>query len=297
MTLSDILVLLRGGGDLATGVAVRLHRAGFSVLITELPQPLTVRRGAAFGQAVYAGETTVEGITARLAEDPLIGVGYSLMGEVPVVVDPEGTAIRNLRPPIVVDGRMAKSPLDSGLNQAPLVIGLGPGLVAGEHCHAVVETNRGHDLGRVLWKGRAQEDTGHPEPVAGQGVERVLRAPASGEVHGLLKIGDRVEAGELIARVGEAEVRAAFSGVLRGLMHDGVRVPQGMKIGDLDPRGARELCFTVSDKARAVGGGVLEAILAHEPTRATLFNPEGVAAPPAPDRLVDRIFPGPGLGR
>jgi len=289
LNLSDTLVLLRGGGDLATGVAVRLFRAGFSVLIAELPQPLTVRRGAAFGEAVFSGEVTVEGITARLADDPMVGVGYSLMGEVPVVVDPGGLSIQQLKPPILVDARMAKESLDTQMDQATLVIGLGPGFVAGRQCHAVIETNRGHDLGRVIWQGSAQGDTGAPEPIAGYSVERVLRSPAEGVVNGRKEIGDRVEAGDLIATVGESELRAPFAGVLRGLEHDGVHVSAGLKVGDLDPRGVREYCFTVSDKARAVGGGVLEAILAYEPSRALLLNPPGVGQPPGDD-LFDRIF-------
>lgn len=289
MNLSDTLVLLRGGGDLATGVAVRLFRAGFSVLIAELAQPLTVRRGAAFGEAVFSGEVTVEGITARLADDPMVGVGYSLMGEVPVVVDPGGLSIQQLKPPILVDARMAKESLDTHMDQATLVIGLGPGFVAGRHCHAVIETNRGHDLGRVIWQGSAQGDTGEPEPIAGYSVERVLHSPAEGVVNGRKEIGDRVEAGDLIATVDESEMRAPFAGVLRGLVHDGVHVSAGLKVGDLDPRGVREYCFTVSDKARAVGGGVLEAILAYEPSRALLLNPPGVGQPPGDD-LFDRIF-------
>lgn len=270
MSLDDILCIIRGGGDLATGVAVRLHRSGFAVLVTELPQPLAVRRAAAFAEAVYTGRVTVEGITAVLAEDAMIGLGVSLVGEIPVVVDPEGRSIRDLRPQVLIDARLAKVNLGTSIDAAPLVVGLGPGFTAGLDCHAVVETNRGHNLGRVIWEGVAEPDTRAPEAVSGFGVERVLRAPGTGTLRSVKGIGDPVAEGDLIATVGGAELRAPFAGVLRGLVHDGLVVEAGLKVGDLDPRGLRELCFTVSDKARAIGGGVLEAILAFPATRALL---------------------------
>jgi xanthine dehydrogenase accessory factor len=258
--LSDTLVVIRGGGDLATGVAHRLHRAGFTVMVTELPQPLCVRRAVSFAEAVYAGAITVEGVTARLAPDPASGMVYAVMNEVPVVVDRDNTALRQMRPPIVVDARMAKRPLDTALSDARLVIGLGPGFTAGLDCHAVIETNRGHHLGRVLWSGGAEPDTGVPEAVRGFNVERVLRAPRAGVITGRKQIGEAVRVGEVIAQVERVPIIAQFDGVLRGLLHDGVPVTAGMKVGDLDPRGVREHCFTISDKARAVAGGVLEAI-------------------------------------
>ncbi len=274
------LVLLRGGGDLATGVAVRLHRAGFPVMIAELPQPLAVRRAVAFSEAVYAGGITVESVAACLAADPAAGRRCALRGEIAVVVDPNGESVHSLRPPILIDARMAKRPLDTRPEQASLVIGLGPGFVAGVHCHAVVETNRGHHLGRVYWQGGAEPDTGQPEPVRGYHVERVLRAPTAGILQGRRQIGEKLQAGDLIATVDGAELRAPFAGVLRGLIHDGLAVAAGLKVGDLDPRGLPETCFTISDKARAVGGGVLEAVLAHGPTRALLLGPPGAAHPP-----------------
>lgn len=262
MRLANTLVLLRGGGDLASGVAHRLHRAGLRVLITELPQPLCVRRAVSFAEAVYAGSLTVEGVTARLAPDLVTAQTLLERGEIAVIVDPEGLTLRQMRPAIVVDGRLAKKRLDTRLSDAPLVIGLGPGFVAGEDCHAVVETNRGHNLGRVYWQGAAEPDTGQPEPVHGFAGQRVLRAPGAGVFTGRRAIGDRVSAGEVIATVDGQPIVAPFDGVLRGLLHDGLPVTTSLKVGDLDPRGNREHCFTISDKARSVGGGVLEAILA-----------------------------------
>ena len=269
LSLSDILVLIRGGGDLATGVAHRLHRAGVTVIVTELPQPLAVRRAVSFAEAVYAGRVTVEGVTAHLAPDPMVGITYTVFNEIPVVVDVEDTVLARMRPPIVVDARLAKKNLGTHLTDAKLVIGLGPGFTAGVDCHAVVETNRGHNLGRVYWAGSAEPNTGEPELVRGVAGQRVLRAPRDGIFKERVEIGDLVKAGDVLAEVvdplqgvdGEP-IRAQFDGVVRGLLHDGLRVTAGMKVGDLDPRGVREYCFLISDKARAVGGGVLEAILA-----------------------------------
>ena len=262
MNLSDTLVLLRGGGDMATGAAHRLHAAGLPLLITELAQPLAVRRAVSFAEAVYAEAVTVEGVTARLAPDPMIGMAYTVVNEIPVVVDEDDTVLGRMRPPIVVDARMAKTNLGTQITDAPLVIGLGPGFTAGEDCHAVVETDRGHNLGRVYWEGSAEPDTGEPEPVRGFAGSRVLRAPGEGVFMGRFEIGELVKKGQVVGEVEGKLIKAKFDGVLRGILHDGVRVTAGMKVGDLDPRGVRGYCFSISDKARAVGGGVLEAILA-----------------------------------
>jgi xanthine dehydrogenase accessory factor len=260
--LSDYLVVVRGGGDLGTGVAHRLVRSGFTVMVTELAQPLAVRRAVSFAEAVYSGHVMVEGITARLANDAMLGLAFTAVGEVPVLLDLADDVVARMRPAIVVDARLAKRNLGTRPEDANLVIGLGPGFTAGQDCHAVVETNRGHNLGRVYWEGSAEPDTGQPEPVQGKAGQRLLRAPADGEFQGHKAIGDAVQAGEVLASVDSQPIVAQFAGVLRGLLHDGVPVKMGMKVGDLDPRGVREYCFLISDKARSIGGGVLEAALA-----------------------------------
>lgn len=259
--ISSTLVLIKGAGDLASGVAFRLHRAGFPVVMTELPQPLVVRRAVAFAEAVYAGETQVEGIVARRAESADQVPALFAQGVIPVFVDPEGRLVSVLRPQVLVDGVMAKRNTGTRISDAPLVVALGPGFTAGVDCHAVIETNRGHNLGRVLWKGTAEPDTKEPAPVAGFRAQRVLRAPCDGVLRAHKAIGDWVKAGEVVAQVGDCEIVAPFDGFLRGLIHDGVQVSAGLKVGDVDPRARREHCFTVSDKSLAIGGGVLEAIL------------------------------------
>ena len=262
------LVLIRGAGDLASGVALRLHRCGFPVVMTEIAQPLAVRRSVAFAQAVFDGVCAVEEVAGRrCAIDEALAVIAA--DTVAVIVDPEGEAIAALRPPVVVDAIMAKRNTGTHLTDAPLVVALGPGFAAGSDCHAVIETNRGHDLGRVLWQGSAEADTGTPGDLPGVGKRgsRVLRAAAAGHVIGRIDIGDRVAEGETIATIRAdgtdlAFVTAPFAGVLRGLIHPSVTVSSGMKIGDLDPRADAAYCYTTSDKSLAIGGGVLEAILA-----------------------------------
>ena len=262
MLFEPYLVCVRGGGDLATGVAYRLFRAGFPVVILELPQPLVIRRAVSFAQAVYAGESQVEGVDARLTAGVDEAVAPTKSGTIAVMVDSAGYAIPRLNPTVLVDARMLKaSGGDTSPDQALLVVALGPGYTVGRDCHAVIETSRGHDLGRVLWQGRAAPDTGIPGSVKGRSGDRVLRAPTAGAVQSVVQIGDSVSSGQLIATVGGEPLRAPFAGVLRGLLHDGVPVPAGKKIGDVDPRGVRRHCFTISDKALAVGGGVVEAIL------------------------------------
>ncbi len=258
----SFVVLIKGAGDLGTGVAHRLHRVGMRVVVTELPQPLVIRRPVAFANAVYEGAVTVEGVTARRValDEGEIATTWG-RGEVPVVVDPAGLAVQVLRPDVVVDAILAKRNTGTRITDAPAVIALGPGFTAGVDCHAVVETERGHYLGRVIWEGAARPNTGVPGEVGGQTARRVLRAPAGGLLQGVGRIGDVVREGETVALVAGQPIQSPFAGVLRGLLHDGVPVRAGMKVGDVDPRGKPEYCFTISDKARAVGGGVLEAIL------------------------------------
>ena len=270
-----MIVIIRGGGDLASGVTLRLHRVGLQVVITELAQPLAVRRLACFAEAVYAGETVVEGVTARRINDPtdaLRIIQVLAKGQIPVLIDPQGASIRHLHPGVVVDGRMLKQRVPLIPEQVGLIIGLGPGFTAGENCHAVVETKRGHMLGRVYWDGPAEADTGVPEGVEARRAERVLRAPVDGTLNAHAQICDQLEADQLIADVSGVEIRAPFKGALRGLLHDGLEVRAGLKIGDLDPRCEAKYCSLVSDKALAVAGGVLEAILSRRELRAGLWR-------------------------
>jgi xanthine dehydrogenase accessory factor len=266
------LILLRGGGDLASGVAYRLRRAGLPVVITELPKPLAVRTTVSYGMAAIYGAVIIEGIRAqRAALDDLPSLHAMLdAGIIPVLIDPDGASIAALEPAVIVDGRMAKAPQDTHIDQAPLVVALGPGFTAGEDCHAVIETNRGHHLGRVYWRGSAEPDTGLPASVGGRQAERVLRAPCDGLVTQVAVVGRVLQEGQLIARVGACPIHAPFAGVLRGLLDDDTPVTAGMKIGDLDPRAQREHCFTISDKSLAIGGGALEAILTVPLIRAIL---------------------------
>jgi xanthine dehydrogenase accessory factor len=265
-----VVVLIYGGGDLASGVAARLVRAGFRVAIVELPQPLAVRRSVSFASAVYEGEFVVEGIRAVHVEH-LEGVDKLFdHGNIPVLVDPNLEARKKLLPDVIVDARMTKKEPEYSHPAAPLVIGLGPGFIAGENCHAVIETMRGHYLGRVYWQGGAAPDTGLPESVQNHQAERVLRAPATGTLNNLVDIGDFVKQGDTIAIVEGQPVKANFNGLLRGLLYNGIRVQEGMKIGDLDPRTDGRMYQHISDKALAVGGGVLEAILSVSEIRSKL---------------------------
>ena len=257
-----VLVLIKGAGDLASGAAYRLKRSGFPLIMTELPTPLMVRRAVCFGEAVYSGQVTVEGITARRVESVAEAEGLAYSDVIPVLVAPQPEIVPTLKPQVLVDAIMAKVNTGTAIHDAPLVIALGPGFTAGQECHAVIETNRGHWLGRVIDAGQTEPDTGQPGAVKGQLADRVLRAPAEGHVIAVANLGDRLQAGQLIATVAGHEVRAPFAGVLRGLVHSQVPLTKGFKIGDLDPRGVARHCFTISDKSLAVGGGVLEAILA-----------------------------------
>lgn len=248
---------MRGGGDLSSGVAMRLYRAGFKIIIAELPNPLAVRRTVSFSEAVYDGMTTIEGVTARKADTFEEAFALAGLGVIPVIADPQLEILRNRPISVLVDARLLKRESDTRLDGAQLVIGLGPGFTCGQNCHAVVETQRGHFLGRVYWKGSASADTGQPEGDP----RRVLRAPADGLIASTMRIGDYIETGGLIASIEGKDIRAPFGGVLRGLIRPGVSVQKGVKIGDIDPRGDPAYCYSVSDKALAVGGGVLEAIL------------------------------------
>lgn len=259
-----MVVLIRGGGDLASGVALRLHRCGLRVLISELAQPLAVRRRVSFAEAVYSGSIDVEGCVARRVTNPAdIALATRIMaeGQIPVLIDPDGAAARHFSPSVVVDARMLKQQIKRGPYSTKLLIGLGPGFLAGDNCDAVIETSRGIAMGHVIWKGSAEQNTCLPETVAERREERVLRAPADGIVVAYAEIGDRMEPGQTVAEVAAQPVTASFKSILRGLIHPGICVKKGVKIGDLDPRLNPSACIQVSDKSLAVGGGVLEAIL------------------------------------
>ena len=261
LSVSDIIVLVRGGGEMASGIAYRLHRCHMKVLITEVAAPTTVRRTVAFAEAVYRGRQTIEGVEAVRVSSAADASAAWEKGAIPLFVDPEAKVREAIHPQVVVDAIMAKRETGTNTSYAPLVIGVGPGFVAGVHAHAVVATHRGHNLGRVLWQGQAEQDTGIPAPVAGYTDERVLRAPKNGLFKTLREIGDTVQAGEVVAQVDGQPVCAEIRGILRGMLKDGIGVEKGIKAGDIDPRGEAEYCCLISDKARAIAGGVLEAIL------------------------------------
>ena len=256
-----MLVLIKGAGDLATGTAVRLYRAGIKVVMTEVAQPTAVRRTVAFSQCMYDGAAQVEGISARRAEDAGAARRALERGEVPVLCDPEAAILRELSFDGVVDAILAKRNLGTRITDAPVVIGVGPGFTAGVDCHAVVETMRGHTLGRVIHAGSALPNTGIPGLIGGFAGERVLRAPAGGVFHQLLDIGAQVRQGDVAATVNGVPMRCTLDGILRGILAEGTTVHEGMKAGDIDPRCELRHCFCASDKALAVGGGVLEALL------------------------------------
>lgn len=254
-------IIVRGGGDLASGVALRCFRAGWKVLVTELEKPLAVRRLVSFGQAIYDLVSFVEEVKGVRVESMGEAERMIEMGNLPVLVDPDCTICKLFHPDVIVDARMQKKDPQFPFNEIPLYIGLGPGFIAGKNCHVVIETVRGPFLGRAIWEGAAEADTSLPDPVNGMREARVLRSPADGVLNPIAHIGDLVAQGDPIAEVNGQVVSSPFPGVLRGLLHEGVQVTRGMKIGDVDPRKDPRLCNLVSDKALSVGGGVLEAIL------------------------------------
>ncbi len=276
------LVLLRGGGDLASGVALRLYRAGIPVVITELVQPLAVRRTVAFAEAVYEGRHTIEEVTARLVKPDQLSAALEA-NQIPVLIDPEANILTisqstnyqstnypstNYQFPVVIDARLIKQSSAPLPISVPLHIGLGPGFHAGVNCDAAIETRRSHTLGRVYWNGATQADSGQPEGDP----RRVLRASGDGILVGKAKIGDHVEEGQVVAAISnQYPVISPLKGVLRGLIRDGIRVTKGLKIGDVDPRDDPSACLLVSDKALAIGGAVLEAILTREAIREKFF--------------------------
>jgi xanthine dehydrogenase accessory factor len=242
------------------------------VVITELPKPLAVRRLVSFSEAVYQEKTSVEDIKARLVSSPELCNSVLEQGEIPVLVDPELRSLEIIRPTILIDARMTKRAPQIRIDNAPLVIGLGPGFIAGENCHAAIETKRGHTLGRVIWMGKPQSDTGVPEGVGDYYAERVLRAQTDGILKTFAEIGDLLDKGQIIADVAGHRIVSPFQGVLRGVLPSGVNVSTGLKIGDVDPRGDPSYCYLISDKSLAIGGGVLEAVLTRPELRMNLWG-------------------------
>jgi xanthine dehydrogenase accessory factor len=261
-SLFELKIIIKGAGEMATGVACRLYRSGFTrLLMTEMERPLAVRRTVSFCEAVHDGSRTVEGIRAERIDEPEQAAEAWEKGVVPVIVDPPCRSGDAIETDILVDAILAKENTGTGMEDAAFVIGLGPGFHAARDVHCVIETNRGHDLGRVILEGPAAPNTGTPGVLGGEAIKRVLRAPRAGVFESDLSIGVMVDRGQIIARVDAEPVPSALNGVLRGLIRPGTPVVEGVKVGDVDPRGDPSYCRTISDKARAVGGAVLEAVL------------------------------------
>lgn len=256
------MIVVRGAGDIATGTICRLHRCGFKILVLETDSPQAIRRTVSLAEAMYTGSQTVEKSTAvRVGSiDACESVWRS--NQIPILVDPKAYSVKELRPQAVVDAILAKKNFGTTIDMANITIALGPGFTAGKDVHAVIETVRGHHLGRVIYDGEAQPNTGIPEPVAGYGTERVLYAPAPGTLSILHDIGELVKKDQPIATIDNHPVIAPFDGIIRGMIRNGSRITRNLKIADIDPRrSAQNYCHTVSDKARCISGGVLEALL------------------------------------
>jgi xanthine dehydrogenase accessory factor len=261
--LNDLVILIRGAGEMATGVAYRLASCHFKVCMTETSDPQAVRREVAFSEAIFDSEKEVEGTITKRVGSPDTILETWKEGKIPILIDPEAKVKDFLKPDVLIDAILAKKNLGTKMTDALLVIGLGPGFVAGRDVHLVIETNRGHNLGRIIANGEAEANTGIPGSIAGYTEERVFRAPAGGIFKTLKRIGDVVRANEKVGIIGNTEVRSRIAGVIRGLLRDGTDVWKGMKLGDVDPRGVKSHCYTISDKARTISGGVLQAILDH----------------------------------
>lgn len=256
------LVVVRGAGDIASGVIQKLHRCGFYVVALEVEKPSFIRRKVCFGEAIYDGTMEIEGCTARYAQNTEEAEDICRGGEIAILIDPKGESVWELKPLAVVDAILAKKNYGTRREMAPITIGLGPGFEAGKDVDIAVETMRGHDLGRLIFQGKPCENTGVPGVVGGYGRERVIYSEGEGVIVNKKRIGDIVEKGEVIATVGDTQVRAPLGGVIRGLIRDSYHVSRGLKIGDIDPRREQvRNCFTISDKARNIGGAVLEAVL------------------------------------
>ena len=256
-----MMILIKGAGDLATGIAYRLKKSGFDIVMTEIHKPTTVRRTVAFSQAVFDNEIVIEGIKGVKVNN--INEIYEEIGEgnIPIIIDENAEIIKELRPDVVVDAIIAKKNLGTSIEDAPIVIGVGPGFEAKVDCHLVVETKRGHYLGKVIEEGSAIPNTGVPGNIGGYTKERIIRASSNGKIKPVVAIGDFVKKGDIVAYIDGVEVLSEIDGIVRGMLQEGIEVFKGMKSGDIDPRCEKDHCFTISDKARSIGGGVLEAIM------------------------------------
>ena len=254
-------ILIKGAGDLATGIAWRLKRAGFDILMTEIDKPLTVRLTVAYSNAVYKQNVVIEGIKGSLVHDYQEAKDVIEKGDIAVIVDAQAKIIDEFKPDIVIDAIMAKRNINTTIDDAPIVIAIGPGFCAGIDCDYVIETKRGHFLGKVIESGYAIKNTGIPGNIGGYTIERIIRANKDGIFKPVAKIGDYVQVDEVVAYVDDEPILALIDGIVRGMLYEGIEVTEGMKCGDIDPRAAKEHCFTISDKSRAIGGGALEAVM------------------------------------
>ena len=256
-----MIILIKGAGDLATGIAYRLKKSGFDIVMTEINKPTTVRRTVAFSQAVFDNEIVIEGIKGVKVNN--INEIYKKIkeGNISIIIDENAEIIKELKPDVVVDAIISKKNLGTSIEDAPIVIGVGPGFEAKVDCHLVVETKRGHYLGKVIEEGSAIPNTGVPGDIGGYTKERIIRASSNGKINPVVEIGDFVKKGDVVAYIDGVEVLAEIDGIVRGMLQEGIEVFKGMKSGDIDPRCEKDHCFTISDKARSIGGGVLEAIM------------------------------------
>jgi len=259
--LNRLVVLIKSGGEVASAVAHKLFRAHFRVCMTEIPHPVAVSRGAAFCEAIYDGEKEIEGVVAKLVGSTQDISPTWAKNKLPIMVDPQASIRNWLHPDVVIDAIMAKKNLGTNISDAPLVIGLGPGFSVGKDAHMVIETNNTENLGKVILSGEAEPDTGIPLSIGGLSQERVLHSPAKGLFHSVKEIGDLVSAGDTVAWVGNRPVKARIDGVLRALLRDGLEVDKQTKLGEVDPSGDKQACYTIRPRTRAIAGGVLEAIM------------------------------------
>ena len=254
-------VLIKGAGDLASGIAWRLRRSGFNVLMTEIAQPLTVRLMVSYSNAVYEGQTEIEGIKGILVQNYQQAQDVMMKGDIAIIVDEQADIKDEFKPNVIIDAIMAKKNINTKIDDAPIVIGVGPGFYAGKDCDYVIETKRGHFLGRVIEHGEAIKNTGVPGDIGGYTIERIIRSNGTGKFKAVAKIGDSVKKGDIVAYTDNQPIYALIDGIVRGMLHDDVFVTDKMKCGDIDPRAEKSHCFTISDKSRAIGGGALEAVM------------------------------------